>query len=125
MKVEVDKVGINESVNVPTSLNNVKVDYFDIGKLKTFPVDFKKIIDVVDNEVVKKAKSSTLKTRVNKLDKKISDTTTLIHISQCNTDYQSLEKKIGDDEKNIPDTSGLVTTTVLDRKKIEKLIKNT
>ena len=114
MKVEVDKLGINESVNVPTSLNNAKVDYFDIGKLKTFPVDFKKIIDVVDNEVVKKAKSSTLKTRVNKLDKKISDRTTLIHISQCNTDYQSLEEKIGDDEKNIPDTSGLVTTTVLD-----------
>ena len=48
------------------------------------------------------------------MDKKISDTTTLIHISQCNTDYQSLEEKIGDDEKNIPDTSGLVTTTVLD-----------
>ena len=114
MKVEVDKLGINESVNVPTSLNNAKVDYFDIGKLKAFPVDFKKITDVVDNEVVKKAKSSTLKTRVNKLDKKISDRTTLIHISQCNTDYQSLEEKIGDDEKNIPDTSGLVTTTVLD-----------
>ena len=98
---------------------------FDIGKLKAFPVDFKKIIDVVDNEVVKNAKSSTLKTRVNKLDKKIFYSTTLIHISQCNTDYQSLEKKIGDDEKNILDTSGLVTATVLDRKKTEKLIKNT
>ena len=37
--------------------------------------------EVVDNEVVKTKKFSTLKTKVNNLDKKIHYTTTLIHIN--------------------------------------------
>ena len=43
LKDEVDKVDINRLVNVPTSLNNfkTKVDYWDVGKLETVPVDFK------------------------------------------------------------------------------------
>ena len=42
-------------VNVGTSLNNLKtkVDYLDVGKLKTAPVDLKKLSDAVANEVVK------------------------------------------------------------------------
>ena len=45
MKAEVDKLGINKLVNVPTSLNNLKtkVDDLDVGKLKTVPVDLKKL----------------------------------------------------------------------------------
>ena len=37
LKAEVDKLNIDKSVNVPTSLNNskTKVDDLDIGKLKT------------------------------------------------------------------------------------------
>ena len=40
--------------NVPTSLNNLraKVNDLDVGKLKTVPVDFKKISNVGDNEAV-------------------------------------------------------------------------
>ena len=46
-------------VNVPTGLNNLKqVDDLDVGKLKTVPVDLKKLSDVVDNEVVKKHNST-------------------------------------------------------------------
>ena len=75
-----------------------------------------KLSDIVDNEVVKNTKFNTLKTKVNNLEKKISDATTLIHINQYNTDKQSLEKKIEDVDKKIPDTSGLVTTTVLNTK---------
>ena len=43
LRDEVDKVDINKLVNVPTSLNNfkTKVDYLDVGKLETVPVDFK------------------------------------------------------------------------------------
>ena len=33
-----------------------KVDYLDFDKLKTVPVDLKKLNDVVDNEVVKNTK---------------------------------------------------------------------
>ena len=46
------------------------------------------------NEVVKNTKVSTLKTKVNKLDKKIPDATTLIHINHYNKDKQNLEKKL-------------------------------
>ena len=71
MKAEVDKLDINELVNVLTSLNNLKTkeDDLDACKLKTFPVDLKKLSDVVDNEVVKNRKSNLLKTKENSLEK--------------------------------------------------------
>ena len=105
-------------VNVPTSLNNLKskLDYLDVGKLKTVSVSLKKISDVVDNEIVKNRKFNTLKKKVNSLEKKIPDATTLIHINQYNTDKQNLEKKIGDVDKKILDTSDLVTATGLNTK---------
>ena len=42
-------------VDVPTSLNNLKtkVDEVDVGKLKTVPIDFTYLSDVVNNKVVK------------------------------------------------------------------------
>ena len=90
MKAEVDKTDINKFVHVPTSLNNLKakVDDLDVGKLKTVPVDLEKLSHVVDNEVVKNTKFNTLKTKVNYLDKKIPDATTLNNINQYNTDKQ-------------------------------------
>ena len=91
MKSDVDKVDVDKLVNVPTSLNNLKtkVDDLDDGKLKTVLVDLKKLSNVVDNEVLKTTKFNTLKTEVNDLDKKIPDTTSLIHINQYNTDKQN------------------------------------
>ena len=47
--------------------------------------------DVVDNEVAKN--TNTLKIKVNNLDKKILDATTLIHINKYNTDKQHLDKR--------------------------------
>ena len=101
LKGEVEKLDIKKVTNVPTSLNNSKtiVNDLDVGKLKTVPIDFKKVIDGVDNKVVKNTKLGTLKTKVKSLEKKIPDATTLIHINQYNTDFQSLEKKIGDVDK--------------------------
>ena len=54
MEAEVDKLDINELVNVPSSLNNlkIKVDDLDIGQLKTVTKDLKKLSDVEDKEVV-------------------------------------------------------------------------
>ena len=117
MKAEVDKLDISKLGNISTRNKSKnlkrKVDDLDVGKLKTVPVDLKKLSDVVDNEVVKNTKFNTLNTKVNYLEKKIPDATTLIHINQYNTDKQILENKIGDVDKRIPDTSGLVTTNVL------------
>ena len=94
MEAEVDKLDFNKLTNVPTNLNNLKtkVDDLDVGNLKTFPVDLKKLSDV-DNEVVKNTKFNTPKAKVNNLENKIPDATTLIHINQYKTDKQSLEKK--------------------------------
>ena len=79
--------------NLKTKVNNL-----DIGKLKTVLGDLEKLSNVVDDVVVKKTKLHTLKPKVNNLEKKILDATTLIHVNQYNTDKQNLGKKIGDDD---------------------------
>ena len=87
----------------------------------------KKLSDVAANEVVNNRKCNTLKTKVNSLEKKIPDASTLIHKNKYNTDKQNLGKRIGDVDKKLPDTSGLVTTTVLKTKisEVENKIPNT
>ena len=52
----------NKLVNVLTCLNNLKtkVDDLDVGKLKTVPVNLKKLCEL-DNEVVKSTQFNTLK----------------------------------------------------------------
>ena len=121
MSAEVDKLGINKLVNVPTSLTNLKtkVDDLDVGKLKTVPVDLKKLTHAVLNYVFKNTKFNTLKTKANCLEKKFFGATTVIHINQYNTDKQNLKMKIEDVENKISDTSSLVTTAVLNAKIIE------
>ena len=79
----------------------------------------KKLSDVVDNEVFKKTKFNTIKTKVNNLEKRIPDAATSVCINQCNTGKQNLEKIIGNVNEKIPYTSGLVTTTVLNTKTSE------
>ena len=49
----------------------------------------------MSKEVVKNTKLTMLKTKVNKIDKKIPNATTLIYIIRYSTDKQNLEKKIG------------------------------
>ena len=88
-------IRVNKLTNVPTSLNNLKtkVDDLDVGKFKNVPVDLKKLSDVVCNEVVKNTKFNTLKTKINNLEKKIPDATTLIHINQYTTDKKKSREK--------------------------------
>ena len=116
--MKVHKLDINKLVTVSTSLNNLKrkVDDLDAGELKTVPRDFKKLRNVVKNEVVKNTKFNTLKTKINKLDKKTPDVTTLIHINEYNTVKQSAEKNIGDVDKKMSDIKVLVAPTVLNVK---------
>ena len=56
--------------------------------MKIVPVDLKKLSDLVDSQVVKNTKFNTLKTKVNKRNKKAPDATTLIDINQYNSDKQ-------------------------------------
>ena len=70
LRAEVNKLDINKLTNVPTSLNNLntKVDELNVCKLKAVPVNFKKLSDVVGNEIVKNTKFNSLKTEVNSLE---------------------------------------------------------
>ena len=96
LKAEVDKLNIAELVNIPSGLNNLKtkVDDLHVHKLKTGLKDLNKLSDVVDKEGVKKPKLNTLSAKVNNLEKKIPDASTLIQTNQYNTHQQNLEKKL-------------------------------
>ena len=103
--MKVDKLDLNKLVNVLTSLDNLKtkVDELDVRKLKTIPMNFKKLNNVVTKEVVKKTVYNKLNTKINYLENKISDASTLFQSNQYNVRKQNLEKKIGDVENKIND----------------------
>ena len=84
MKAKVDKLDIKKLVNVPTGRNNLqtKVDNLDVDKLKTASIDLKKLSDVVSKEVVKNTKFNKLNTKVNNLENKILDGSTIIQTYQ-------------------------------------------
>ena len=66
LKAVVHNLDINKLVNVPISLDNLKnKDDLHVGKLKSVPVDLRKLSDVVDNKVLKKTKFNKLNTKVN------------------------------------------------------------
>ena len=60
-----------------------KVHGVHVDKLKTVLIYLKKLRDALDNEVIKKTKFNTLKTKVNNL----------IHINQYNPDKGHVDKK--------------------------------
>ena len=83
MKAEVDKLDIDKLVNVPSGLNNLKIRVDDLGvsRLKTVPVDLKKLSGAVSKyrkENIKDAKFNKLNTKVYNLENKISDASNLI-----------------------------------------------
>ena len=67
-------------VNVLTALSNfkTKVDNLDVDKLKTVPIDLKKLTDVMSKEVVKKTVYNKVNTKVNNLELKIPDASLFI-----------------------------------------------
>ena len=56
---------------------------------------------------------NNLNTKVNNLENRIPDTTTLIYINRYNTKKQSLEKETRNVDKKVLDVSALVTATLL------------
>ena len=64
-------------------MNNLKtkLDALDFSKLKTVPVNLKKISEAVNKVVAKNRKFNKLNKKVNNLENKIPDATTLIHIN--------------------------------------------
>ena len=66
MKAEVNKLDVNNLVNVSASLNNLrtKIDALDVGKLKTFSLDLKELSNVLDKQALNNTKFNTIKTKV-------------------------------------------------------------
>ena len=74
-------------VNVLNDLNNLKAKADDLDvKLKTAPVNLKKLNDEVSKEVVKNTKFNKLNTRVNNIENEIPGASTLIQTNQYNAD---------------------------------------
>ena len=76
-KLKFTSYKINKFVNVLTSFNNLKtkVDDADVGELKTVHIDVRKQSDTY-------YLINLLKIHLNKIDRKNTDGTTLIHIDQ-------------------------------------------
>ena len=68
-----------------------KIDDLDVAKLKTVPLDFKKLNDIVSKEVVKNTIFNTLNLKVNSLEK-------FFDTSNLNKSIQHIQAKSG--EKN-------------------------
>ena len=97
-------------------MNNLgtKVDNLNVKNFKTAPVDLIKLSDLVSKELVKNTNLDKLNIKVNNLENKTPNPTTLVHINQYNTDKQSLEKKIGHVDKTTHDLSdNLLKTQIL------------
>ena len=79
---------MNNLVNVLNDLNNLKAKAgdLDVDKLKTAPVNLKKLNDEVSKEVVKNTKFNKLNTRVNNIENEIPGASTLIQTNQYNAD---------------------------------------
>ena len=92
-------------------------NYLDVVKLRTTPTDLSKLSNVVDNGALKKTVYNLLVTKVYASDTEIPRTSRLVTKTLYDSDKQGLQKKIGDGDKKIPNTSGLSTTQKLQRLK--------
>ena len=81
------------SFALKTNLANLKaeVDKLDVDKLAPVPVDLSKLIDVVENDVVKKTVYDKLAAKVINI-----DTSDFVLKTKYNADTSELEKKISD-----------------------------
>ena len=104
LKTEVDKLGIDKIVPVPTDLSKLgNIVKNDVVKKTLYDKLIVKVDDIDTNDFVLKTKYQTDKTE---LEKKIPDTSSPVN----KTDYNT---KIGDIEGKIPDISSLATKTAL------------
>ena len=91
-----------------------EVDKLDIDKLWLVPVDLSKLSHVVKNDIVKKTEYNKLVTKVDN-----TDTTNFVKKNKYEKDGLDFEDKINKIDKKIPDISSLVTKTDFNTKVIK------
>ena len=103
-----------------TNLASLKteVDKIDAEKLKTVPVDFAKLSNVVKNDVVEKTECNSLKTKVDSI-----DTTNFVLKTKYEKDESDFEDKISKIDKKISDVTGLVKKQILMLKLLKQKVK--
>ena len=92
----------------------IEVDKLDIDKLVSVPVDLSKLSDVVKNYVVKKTEYNKLVTKVDNI-----DTTNFVKKNKYEKDGSDFEDKINKIDKKILDVSSLVKKTDFNTKVTE------
>ena len=99
-----------------SSLASLKteVDKIDAGKSKTVPVDLAKLSNVVKNGVIKKTEYDKLVAKVKGI-----DNTNFVSKTKYKKDGSDFEDKINKIEKKIPDISSLVKKTDFNTKVTE------
>ena len=106
-----------------------EIDKIDADKLKTTPIDFDRLSNLVKNDVVKKTdynvKVTSIESQIadvtkNTLDNladltklKAVDTSNFVTRTKFSADTNALDDKIDGVEKKIPDIIGLATKTSL------------
>ena len=90
------------------------MDKIDVDKLKTVPLDLKKLSNVVNNEVVRKSLYNKLVAKVNN-----TDASEYALKTKYDMDKSDFEKKISDADKKIPDTVDLLKKQII----MQKLLK--
>ena len=79
--------------NVPTNLNNLKInkiDELDVDKLLAVSVDLSKLSHVVKNDVIKK---DVYNAKIKNIEDKKSDITNLATITTLNANINEVKKK--------------------------------
>ena len=111
----VSHVDVN-SFALKSNLASLKTDgdKLDIDKLTPFPNDLAKLSNVVKNDVVKKTEYNKLVTKVDNI-----DTTNFVKKNKYEKDGSDFEDKINKVDKKIPDVSSLVKKTDFNTKVTE------
>ena len=93
LKSDSDKLDIDKLKNVPTNLNNLKInkiDELDVDKLLAVSVDLSKLSHVVKNDVIKK---DVYNAKIKNIEDKKSDITNLATITTLNANINEVKKK--------------------------------
>ena len=94
------------------------MDKIDVDKLKTVPLDLKKLSNVVNNEVVRKSLYNKLVAKVNN-----TDASEYALKTKYDMDKSDFEKKISDADKKIPDTVDLLKKQIIMQKLLKLKVK--
>ena len=100
-KTDLKRATETDTSNLSLKLNlaslNTEVHKIDEDKLKTIPIDLSKLVNIVNNEFVKKTVNDELVETVNNI-----DTNEFVLKTKYDTDKSDLEKKINNVDKKMP-----------------------